>query len=178
MLSRVYEKGNIFAKNFSKNCNLDNWIIPLLTFFSRTKFFRKIITSFDLSKASGSNCISVVVLNKCEHEHAYKLAEFFNMCLKNLVFENVGTFCLRSVNLRKLGNGLWLKTIDLLVIFQWLVKSEKIVNIRIFDFLEVRDLFFLVSVMASCLLNQLRIVWQLYQIEPPSFLASLWLHEL
>ena len=83
-----------------------------------------------------------MVLNKCEHEHAYKLAEFFNMCLKNLVFENVGTFCLRSVNLRKLGNGLWLKTIDLLVIFQWLVKSEKIVNIRIFDFLEVRDLFF------------------------------------
>ena len=59
--------------------------------------------NFDSSKASGPDCIPVVVLNSCEPEHSSILAELFNMCLKEfcfpdcwkvslvvLVFKNVG----------------------------------------------------------------------------------------
>ena len=64
---------------------------------------KKVITNFDSSKASGPDCIPVVVLNSCEPEHSSILAELFNMCLKEfcfpdcwkvslvvLVFKNVG----------------------------------------------------------------------------------------
>ena len=40
----------------------------------------------DLSKASGPNCIPVVVLKNCEPELSYILAELFNMCLKESCF--------------------------------------------------------------------------------------------
>ena len=59
--------------------------------------------NLDLSKASGPNCIPVVVLKNCEPELSYILAELFNKCLKEscfpdcwkvssvvLVFKNVG----------------------------------------------------------------------------------------
>ena len=39
---------------------------------------KKVIMSLDLSKASGPNCIPVVVLKKCESELFYILAELFN----------------------------------------------------------------------------------------------------
>ena len=35
----------------------------------------------DSSKASGSNCIPVVVLKNCELEVSYILSVLFNMCL-------------------------------------------------------------------------------------------------
>ena len=43
---------------------------------------KKIITNLDSSKASGPDCIPVVVLKNCEPELPYMLAELFNMCLK------------------------------------------------------------------------------------------------
>ena len=43
-------------------------------------------TSLDLSKASGPECISVVVLKNCEPELSYILAELFNKCLKESGF--------------------------------------------------------------------------------------------
>ena len=43
---------------------------------------KKFITNFDSSKASGPDCIPVVVLKNCESELSYILAELFNMCLK------------------------------------------------------------------------------------------------
>ena len=59
--------------------------------------------NLDLSKASGPDCIPVVVLKNCEPELSYILAELFNRCLKEsyfpdcwkvspvvLVFKNVG----------------------------------------------------------------------------------------
>ena len=59
--------------------------------------------NLDLSKASGPDCIPVVVLKNCEPELSYILAELFNKCLKEscfpdcwkvssvvLVFKNVG----------------------------------------------------------------------------------------
>ena len=64
---------------------------------------KKVIMNLDLSKASGPNCIPVVVLKNCEPELSYILAELFNKCLKEscfpdcwkvssvvLVFKNVG----------------------------------------------------------------------------------------
>ena len=42
--------------------------------------------NLDLSKASGLDCISVVVLKNCEPELSYILAELFNKCLKESCF--------------------------------------------------------------------------------------------
>ena len=42
--------------------------------------------NLDLSKASGPDCIPVVVLKNCEPELSYILAELFNKCLKESCF--------------------------------------------------------------------------------------------
>ena len=42
--------------------------------------------SLDLSKASGTDCIPVVVLKNCEPELSYILAKLFNKCLKESCF--------------------------------------------------------------------------------------------
>ena len=46
----------------------------------------KVITNLDSSKASGPDCIPVVVLKNCEPELSYILAELFNKCLKESCF--------------------------------------------------------------------------------------------
>ena len=40
----------------------------------------------DLSKTSGPDCITVMVLKNCKPELSYILAELFNMCLKESRF--------------------------------------------------------------------------------------------
>ena len=47
---------------------------------------KKVITKLDSPKASGPDCIPVVVLKNCEPELSYILAELFNMCLKESCF--------------------------------------------------------------------------------------------
>ena len=42
----------------------------------------------DWSKASGPDCIPVVVLKSCEQELSYILAELFNKCLKESCFSD------------------------------------------------------------------------------------------
>ena len=54
------------------------------------KVVKKIITNLDLSKASGPDCISVVVLKNCEPELSNILVELFNISLVVFVFKNVG----------------------------------------------------------------------------------------
>ena len=109
-----------FAKNFSKNSNLNDSGISLPVFPSRTnlklhnisiipKMVKKVITKLDLSKASGPDCIPVVVLKNCEPKLSYILAELFHMYLKEACFPDL----------------LLLKTTALLVSFLWLVKSLK-----------------------------------------------------
>ena len=77
------------AENSSKNCNLDDSGISLPVFPSRTnlklydisvsrKMVKKVITNLDLSKASGPDRSPVVVIENCEPEHSYILAELFN----------------------------------------------------------------------------------------------------
>ena len=93
VLSSASDKAKLFAKNFSKNANLDDSGISLLVFPSRTnqkllnisitpKMVKKVITNPDSSKASGPDCIPVVVLKNCEPELSFILAKLFNKCLK------------------------------------------------------------------------------------------------
>ena len=44
--------------------------------------------NLDLSKASGPDCIPVLVLKNCEPELHYTLAELFNKCLKEFCLPN------------------------------------------------------------------------------------------
>ena len=52
------------------------------------KMVKKVIMNLDLSKASGPDCIPVVVLKNCEPELSCILAELFNKCLKESCFPN------------------------------------------------------------------------------------------
>ena len=70
------DKANLFAENFSKNSNLHDSGISLPVFPSRTnlklhdvsvtsKVVKTVIKNLDVSKASGPDCIPVVVFKKC-----------------------------------------------------------------------------------------------------------------
>ena len=76
MLSSASDKAKLFAENFSKNSNLNDSDISLPVFTSRTnlklynifvspEIVEKVIMNLDLSKASGPDCIPVVVLKNC-----------------------------------------------------------------------------------------------------------------
>ena len=101
-----------------------------------------VMTNLDSSKASGPDCISVVVLKNCEPELPYILGELFNMCLKEScfpdcwkvssvvpVFKNVGERC-TAKNYRP---------VSLLPVVSKFF--EKLVNNRIVDHLEKCGLF-------------------------------------
>ena len=99
MLSSASDKAKLFPKNFSNNSNLDDWGISLPVFPSRTslkvhnlyitpKMVKKVIANIDSSKASGPDCVLVVVLKNCKPELLYILAELFNICLKESCFPN------------------------------------------------------------------------------------------
>ena len=49
---------------------------------------KKVITNLDSTKASGSDCIPVVVLKNCELELSYILAELINKYLKESCLPN------------------------------------------------------------------------------------------
>ena len=79
VLSSASDKAKLFAENFSLNSNIDDSGVSLPVFPSRTnlklhnisvtpKMVRKVVMNLDLSKASGPDCIPVVVLKNCEPE--------------------------------------------------------------------------------------------------------------
>ena len=79
VLSSASDKAKLFAKSFSKNSNLDELVISLPVFPSKTnlklhkititpKMVKKVIANLDSSKASGPDCVPVVVLKNCEPE--------------------------------------------------------------------------------------------------------------
>ena len=96
VLSSASDKVKWFAKNFSKNSNLDDSGISLPFFRSATnlklhisvtpQMVKNVMMNLDLSKASGSDCIPVVVLKNCEPDPSYILAKLFNMYLKESFF--------------------------------------------------------------------------------------------
>ena len=153
VLSSAYDKAKVFAKNFSKNSNLDDSGISLPVFPSRTnqklhnlsitpKMVKKVIMNLDSSKASGSDCIPVVVLKNCEPELSYILAKLFNNCLKESCFPD----CWKdSLVVPVFGNVEETSTaknycpVSLLSVVSKVF--EKLVNNRIVDHLEKCGLF-------------------------------------
>ena len=113
-------------KIFSKNSSLDDLGVSLPICPSRTnvklhnvsvtrKMVKMVISNLDSSKASGPDCIPVVVPNNCKSELSYILAELFNQCLKESFFQIFGRFRQWSVVLRMFGKSLLLKTTAVLV---------------------------------------------------------------
>ena len=93
----------------------------------------KVITNLDSSKASGPDCIPVVVLKNCEPELSYILAKLFNISLKESCFPecwNVSSVVPVSKNYCP---------VSLLSVVSKVFK--KLVNNRIVDHLEKCGLF-------------------------------------
>ena len=136
VLSSASDKAKLFAENFSLNSNLDDSGVSLPVFPSRTnlklqnisitpKMVRKVVLNLDFSKASGANCIPVVVLKNCEPELSYILAEFFNKCRKESFFPDCWKVSSVVPVFQNAGERSTAKTTTLLVFFLWLVKSLK-----------------------------------------------------
>ena len=56
------------------------------TFLTTLILVKNVIHNLDLLKASGPDCIIVVVLKNCEPQLSYVLDDLFNMCLQEFVF--------------------------------------------------------------------------------------------
>ena len=153
MLSSASDKAKLFAKNFSKNSNLDDSGISLPVFPSRTnlklhnisitpKMVKKVITNLDSSKASGPDCIPVVVLKNCEPELSYILAKLFNKCLKESCFPDcwkVSSVVTVFKNVGERSTAKNYRPVSLLPVASKVF--EKLVNNRIVDHLEKCGLF-------------------------------------
>ena len=153
VLSSASDKAKLFAQNFSKNSNLDDSGISLPAFPSRTnlklhnisvtpKMVRKIIMNLDLSKASGPDCIPVVVLKNCEPEIFYILAELLNKCLKEPCFPDcwkVSSVVHVFKNVEQRSAAKNYRPVSLLSVVTKVF--EKLVNNRIADHLEKCGLF-------------------------------------
>ena len=109
VLSSASDKAKLFAKNFSKNSNLDDSGISLPVFPSRTNLklhiislttmmFKKVTTNLDSSKASGPDFIPVAVLKNCEPELLFILVEIFNVSerilFSRLLEGRIGGLCI------------------------------------------------------------------------------------
>ena len=118
------------------NSNLVDSGISLPVFPSRTnlelhnisvtpRIVRKVVLNLDLSKASGPDCIPVVVLKNCEPELCYTLAEFFNKCVEESCFPDCWKVSSVVPVFKNVGERSTAKNYHLLVFFLWLVKSLK-----------------------------------------------------
>ena len=153
VLSSPSDKAKLFAKNFSKNSNLDDSGISLPVFPARTnlklhnisispKMVKKVITNLDSSKASGPDCIPVVVLKNCEPELSYILAKLFNNCLKESYFPDCWKVHLVVPVFKNVGERSTAKNYRPVSLLSVVIKVfEKLVNNRIVDHLEKRGLF-------------------------------------
>ena len=141
------------------------------------KMIKKVIMNLDLSKASGPDCIPVVVLRNCEPELSYILTELFNKCLKESCFQDCWKVSSVVPVFKNIGETSAAKNYHLVSLLSVVSKIfEKIVNNRIVDHLEKCD--FLISNMVLGLLDQQQIFLQLYLIELIGLLTSLGLLEL
>ena len=130
MLSSASDKAKLFAKNFSKNYNIDDSGISLPVFPSKTnlklhnisitsKMVKKVITNLDSSKVSGPDRMPLVVLKTYEPELSYILAELINMCLKESYFPDCSKVSLVVPGFKNVGERSTAKTTALLVFFLW-----------------------------------------------------------
>ena len=153
VLSSASDKVKLFAKNVSKNSNLDDSGISLTVFPSRTNLklhnipvtpnmVKKFIMSLDSSKASLPNCIPVVVLKNCESKVSFMLAELFNLCLKESCFSDCWKFSLVVLvfaNVRETSTSKNYHPVSLLSVVSQVF--DKLANNRIVDHSEKCGLF-------------------------------------
>ena len=98
--------------------------------------------SLDLSKASGPDCIPVVVLKNCEPELSYILAELFNKCLKESCFPDCWKVSSVVPVIKNVGERSTAKNYCPVSLLSVVSKVfEKLVNNRIVDHLEKCGLF-------------------------------------
>ena len=110
--------------------------------FVTTDEFSGRVTNLDLSKASGPDCIPVVVLKNCEPELSYILAELFNKCLKESCFPHcwkVSSVVPVFKNVGERSTAKNYRPVSLLSVVSKVF--EKLVNDRIVDHLENCGLF-------------------------------------
>ena len=103
---------------------------------------RKVVMNLDLSKASGPDCIPVVVLKSCEPELSYILAELFNKCLKESCFTDcykVSSVVPVFKNVGERSTAKNYRPVSLLSVVSKVF--EELVNNRIVDHLEKCGLF-------------------------------------
>ena len=153
-VSSASDKAKLFAENFSKNSNLDDSGVSLPVFPSRINLklhkisvtprtVKKVIMNLDLSKASGPDCIPVVLLKNCESELSYILAELFNKCLKESCFPDCWKVSSVIPVFKNVGGRSTTKNyhpVSLLSVVS--IFFEKRVNNRIVDNLEKCGLLF------------------------------------
>ena len=104
---------------------------------------KRVITNLDSSKASGPDCIPVVVLKNCEPELSYILAELFNMCLKESCFPDCWKVSSMVPVFKNVGGRSTAKnyhSVSLLSVVSTVF--EELVNKRIVDHPEKCSLFF------------------------------------
>ena len=103
---------------------------------------KKVITNLDSSKASGADCIPVLVLKNCEPELSYILAEHCNMCLKESCFPDYWKVSLMVLVFKNVGESSTAKNYHPVSLLSVVRKVfEKLVNNRIVNYLEKCGLF-------------------------------------
>ena len=103
---------------------------------------RKVRMNLDLSKASGPDCIPVVVLKNCELELSYMLAELFGKCLKESCFPDCWKVSSVVPVFKNVGERSTAKNYCSVSLLSVVGKVfEKLVNNRIVDHLEKCGLF-------------------------------------
>ena len=148
VLSSASDKAKLFAKNFSENWNLEDSGISLPAFPCGTnlkhrnisvtpKMVKKVMTNLDSRKASGPDCISVVVVKNYKPKLLYILAEVFNMCLKESCFPDCWKVCSIfpvSKNVEEMSKAKNYRSVSRLSV--GIKVYEKLVNNRLVDYLE------------------------------------------
>ena len=139
---------------------------------------KKVIRNLDLSKASGPDCILVVVVKNSGPEPSYILAECFKKCLKESCFPD----CWKASSLvpisKNIGKRSTVKNYHSVSLPSVVNKvSKKLVNKSIVDYLE-NVAFSVISSMVLGLPSQLQIFSRLYLIELLWILTGLVLLEL
>ena len=153
VISSAPDKAKLFAENFSKNSNLEDSGIPFPSFPSRTnlklhdifvtpKLFKKFITNLDSSKASGPDCIPVVLLKKCVLELSYILPVLFNMCPKESCFPDCWSVLSLVPVFKNVGERSTARNYGPVSLLSVVCEIfEKLVSNRLVDHLEKRGLF-------------------------------------
>ena len=116
--------------------------MKVLNVFVTPKMVKKVVTNLHLSKASGLDCILVVVLTNPKPELSYILAELFNKCLKESCFPDcwkVSSVVPVFKNVGERSTAKNYRPVSLLSVVSKVF--EKLVNSRIVDHLEKCGLF-------------------------------------